>query len=64
MKNSRSLGSTGENVLVAIIAIGLIVFLLVTIGFENAKQWLFSPFVWDDPKGFSIALIEKEETTN
>lgn len=64
MKNSRSLGSTGENVLVAIIAIGLIVFLLVTVGFENAKQWLFSPLVWDDPKGFSIALIEKEETTN
>ena len=63
MKNSRSLGSTGENVLVAIIAIGLIVFLLVTVGIENAKQWLFSPFVWDDPKGFSITLIDKEESS-
>lgn len=63
MRNNNRFGSKGENILVAFIAIGMIVFLLATVGFENAKEWLFSPFVWDDPKGISVALIDKEESS-
>ena len=62
MENHSKLSSKGENFLVALIAIGLIVFALVKFGYNNSKEWLLSPIVWKDPEGYTISLVDKEDS--
>lgn len=51
-----------ENIIIAVISGILIVTLFATVGFNNIKLWLFSPFIWNDPDYIHISLIEKEES--
>lgn len=51
-----------ENIIIAVISGILIVALFITVGFNNIKLWLFSPFIWNDPDYIHISLIEKEES--
>lgn len=52
-----------ENIIVILIMIAIVAGLLLTVGYENIKDWLGTPFVWKSHEDINVLLFYKTEET-